>query len=97
MNAHVMLLICNYNRDTSSCILNTTFLHGTPGILGFSVSVFHWNKVTITWKARVFGLGIKQCPKQVKLYPSTLTIILSLPKKFYDFWSHQIISKISNV
>jgi hypothetical protein len=43
------------------------------------------------------GLGIKQCPKHVKLYPTTLTIILSLPKKFYDFWSYQIISKIPKV
>jgi hypothetical protein len=43
------------------------------------------------------GLGIKQCPKHVKLYRRTLTIILSLPKKVYDFWSHQIISKISKV
>jgi hypothetical protein len=39
-------------------------------------------------------LGIKQCPKHVKLYPKALIIILSWPKKFYDFWSNQIISKI---
>ena len=88
MNAHVMLWICNYNRDTSSCILNTTFLHGTPGILGLSELLFYWDKAIITYKARVLGLGITKCPKHVKLHPRVLTIILSLPKKFYDFWSY---------
>jgi hypothetical protein len=42
-------------------------------------------------------LGIKQCPKHVKLDPRVLIIILSLPKKFYDFWSNQVISKIPKV
>jgi hypothetical protein len=45
-------------------------------------------------KARVLGLGIKQCPKQVKLHPRALIIKLSLPKKFYDFWSYQLFYKI---
>jgi hypothetical protein len=58
MNAHVMLWICNYNRDTSSCILNTTFLHGTPGKLGFSESVSYWDKAIITYKARVLGFAL---------------------------------------
>jgi hypothetical protein len=31
------------------------------------------------------GLGMKQCSKHVKLHPSTVIIILSLPKNFYDF------------
>jgi hypothetical protein len=39
-------------------------------------------------------LGIKQCPKQVKLHPRALIIKLSLPKKFYDFWSYQLFYKI---
>jgi hypothetical protein len=34
------------------------------------------------------GLGIKQCPNQVKLHSWDLNIILSLSKKFGDFWSH---------
>jgi hypothetical protein len=43
------------------------------------------------------GLGIKQCPTHVKLHPRTLINILNLPKKFGDFWSYQIISKIPKV
>jgi hypothetical protein len=35
--------------------LNTTFLHGTPGILGLSESLFYWDKAIITYKARVLG------------------------------------------
>jgi hypothetical protein len=35
--------------------------------------------------------------KHVKLYPRVLVIILSLPKKFYDFWSCQFNSKILKV
>jgi hypothetical protein len=31
-------------------------------------------------------LGIKQCPKHIKLHPWVLIIKLSLPKKFYDFF-----------
>jgi hypothetical protein len=42
-------------------------------------------------------LGIKQYPTHVKLHPWVLIIKLSLSKKFYDFWSHQIISKIPKV
>jgi hypothetical protein len=40
------------------------------------------------------GFGIKQGPKHTKLCPRVVIIKLSLPKKFYDFWSYQIISKI---
>jgi hypothetical protein len=29
MNAHVMLMKCSNRKGLSSCILNTTFLHGT--------------------------------------------------------------------
>jgi hypothetical protein len=43
------------------------------------------------------GFGIKQCSKHVKLHPRALIIKLRLPKKFYDFWSYQIISKIPKV
>jgi hypothetical protein len=42
-------------------------------------------------------LGIKQCTKHVKLHPWVLIIKLSLPKKFYDFWSYLVISKIPKV
>jgi hypothetical protein len=31
----------SYNRNTLSCILNTTFLHGTPESLGFPELVFY--------------------------------------------------------
>jgi hypothetical protein len=33
-------------------------------------------------------LGIKQCPKHVKLQPRVLSTILDLSKKFGDFWSY---------
>jgi hypothetical protein len=39
-------------------------------------------------------LGIKPCPKHVKLHSRALIIILSWSKKIYDFWIHQVISKI---
>jgi hypothetical protein len=77
--------------------LNTTFLHSTPGILGLSESLFYWDKAIITYKARVLGFGDKQCPKHVKLHPWVLIIKLSLPTKFYDFWSYLVISKIPKV
>jgi hypothetical protein len=35
-----------------------------------------------------WGLGIKHCPNHAKLYQRLLNIILSLSKKFSDFWSY---------
>jgi hypothetical protein len=43
------------------------------------------------------GLGIKQYPTHVKLHPWALNTILGLPKKFCDFWSYQVFSKIPKV
>ena len=48
MNAHVMLMKMHDNKDTPSCILNTTFLRGALGKLGFSESVLHFHKADTT-------------------------------------------------
>jgi hypothetical protein len=48
MNAHVMLMKCNTIKDTPSCILNTTFLHGVRGKLGFLEIVLHFHKTDTT-------------------------------------------------
>jgi hypothetical protein len=38
-------------------------------------------------------LVIKQSPKQFKLYPRLLNIILSSHKKFGNYWTYQLLSK----
>jgi hypothetical protein len=42
----------------------------------------------------VIGFLVKQCPNDFKLHSGALVIILSLPKKFHNFWNSYIISKI---
>jgi hypothetical protein len=56
--------------------------------LGFLESVFYFIGQTLLRRLGFWGLGIKHCPNQVKLHPSFLNIILSLSKKFGDFWSY---------
>jgi hypothetical protein len=36
----------------------------------------------------ITGFLVKQCPNNFKFYSKSITNILSLPKKFYDFWDY---------
>jgi hypothetical protein len=42
----------------------------------------------------VIGFLVKQCPNDFKLHLGALITILSLLKKFYNFWNYLTISKI---
>jgi hypothetical protein len=65
--------------------------------LGFLESVFYFIGHTLLRRLGFWGLCTKHCPNHVKLYPRFLNIILSLSKKFDDFWSYYLISKILGV
>jgi hypothetical protein len=60
-------------------------------------SVFYFIGQALLRRLGFWGLGIKHYPNQAKLYPRFLNIILGLSKKFGDFWSYEVISKIPGV
>jgi hypothetical protein len=56
--------------------------------LGFLESISYFIGQVLIGRLGFWGLGIKQCPNQVKLYPRFLNIIVGLSKKIGDFWSY---------
>jgi hypothetical protein len=48
---------------------NTTFLHGTPGKLGLSESLFYSDKAITTYNARVLGFGDQTMSKTCQTSP----------------------------
>jgi hypothetical protein len=66
--------------------LNTTFLHGTPGILELSESLFYWDKAIITYKARVLGFGDQTMSKTYQTSPMGSNYQIKFTQKVLCFF-----------
>jgi hypothetical protein len=78
----------NYLSDNIILGLEYNFPSRYSRKLGFVESVFKFIGQALLRSSGFWGLGTHLCPNHAKLYPRFLNIILSLSKKFSDFWSY---------